>query len=147
MIRDLRIALIGAGVMGEAMIGGLLKQELVPPEQIIATEPREGRRAEIAQRYGVRVTEDNIEAAHTARRIACTFLRSSAWSPRTLSPRARPFAGGLGPVRDCPSLVAPLPPSVALPPFAPGDPQAATSWKERGTGLTAADQGDTRIRS
>ena len=29
MIRDLRIAVIGAGVMGEAMIGGLLKQELV----------------------------------------------------------------------------------------------------------------------
>ena len=66
MIRDLRIAVIGAGVMGEAMIAGLLKQELVPPEQIIATEPREGRRAEIAQRYGVRVTEDNIEAAHWA---------------------------------------------------------------------------------
>src|SRR4029079_208070 len=52
--------------MGEAMIGGLLKQELVPPEQITATEPREGRRNEIAQRYGVRVTEDNIEAAHWA---------------------------------------------------------------------------------
>src|SRR5829696_8070625 len=66
MIRDLRIAVIGAGVMGEAMIGGLLKQELVAPEQIIATEPREGRRAEIAQRYSVRVTEDNIEAAHWA---------------------------------------------------------------------------------
>ena len=66
MIRDLRIAVIGAGVMGEAMIGGLLKQELVAPEQITATEPRAGRRAEIAERYGVRVTEDNIEAAHWA---------------------------------------------------------------------------------
>ena len=66
MIRDLRIAVIGAGVMGEAMIGGLLKQELVAPEQIIATEPREGRRTEIAQRYGVRVTDDNVEAAHWA---------------------------------------------------------------------------------
>ena len=53
MIRDLRIAVIGAGVMGEAMISGLLKQELVAPEQITATEPREGRRNEIAQRYGV----------------------------------------------------------------------------------------------
>jgi pyrroline-5-carboxylate reductase len=66
MIRDLRIAVIGAGVMGEAMIGGLLKQELVAPEQIIATEPREGRRAEIAQHYGVQVTDDNVEAAHWA---------------------------------------------------------------------------------
>ena len=47
MIRDLRIAVIGAGVMGEAMIGGLLKQDLVAPEQIVATEPRSERRVEI----------------------------------------------------------------------------------------------------
>lgn len=79
MIRDLRIAVIGAGVMGEAMIGGLLKQELVPPEQILATEPREGRRAEIAERYGVRVTEDNVEAAHWAQ-VAIFSVK-----PQTLS--------------------------------------------------------------
>src|SRR3712207_6004006 len=66
MIRDLRLAVIGAGVMGEAMIGGLLKQQLGAPEQIVATEPREERRAEIEERYGVRVTDDNVEAAHWA---------------------------------------------------------------------------------
>jgi pyrroline-5-carboxylate reductase len=66
MIRDLRIAVIGAGVMGEAMIGGLLKQQLVAPEQIVATEPREERRVEIERQYGVRVTDDNVEAAHWA---------------------------------------------------------------------------------
>lgn len=64
MIRDLRIAVIGAGIMGEAMVGGLLKQELVAPEQVVATEPRPERREEIAQRYGIRVTDDNLEAAH-----------------------------------------------------------------------------------
>ena len=64
MIRDLRIAVIGAGVMGEAMIGGILQQELVAPDQIIATELREERRAEIAARYGVRVTDDNVAAMH-----------------------------------------------------------------------------------
>lgn len=66
MIRDLRIAVIGAGVMGEAMIGGLLRHELVAPDQIMATGPREERRIELQQRYGVRATDDNEEAAHWA---------------------------------------------------------------------------------
>lgn len=65
MIRDLRIAVIGAGVMGEAMIGGLLKQELIPPDQLVATEPRRERQDELMARYpGLRVTDDNVEAAH-----------------------------------------------------------------------------------
>jgi pyrroline-5-carboxylate reductase len=52
--------------MGEAMIGGLLKQELVTPDQILATEPRPERREEIARLYGIRAIEDNVEAAHWA---------------------------------------------------------------------------------
>ncbi len=66
MICDLRIAVIGAGVMGEAIIGGLLKQQLVAPDQLVATELRAERRMEIEQRYGVRATDDNVEAAHWA---------------------------------------------------------------------------------
>jgi pyrroline-5-carboxylate reductase len=66
MIQNLRIAVIGAGVMGEAIIGGLLKQQLVAPDQLVATELRAERRMEIEQRYGVRVTDDNVEAAHWA---------------------------------------------------------------------------------
>ena len=87
MIRDLRIAVIGAGVMGEAMIGGLLKQELVAPEQIVATEPRPERRAEIEQRYGIRATEDNVEAAHWAQ-VAIFSVK-----PQTL-PRIMPELRG-----------------------------------------------------
>ncbi len=64
MIRDLRIALIGAGIMGEAMISGMLRHELVPPDQIMATELRADRRDEIAARYGVQVTDDNVAAVH-----------------------------------------------------------------------------------
>ena len=66
MLHHLRIAVIGAGVMGEAMISGLLKQNLIAADQIVATEPRAERREEIEHRYGVRVTDDNLEAAHWA---------------------------------------------------------------------------------
>lgn len=67
MIRDLKIAVIGAGVMGEAMIGGLLKKELVAPENIVATDPRAERRAELDACYpGLRTSDNNAEAAHWA---------------------------------------------------------------------------------
>lgn len=87
MLKDIRIAVIGAGVMGEAMIGGLLKQELVAPDQIVATEPRPERRAEIAAAYGIRVTDDNAEAAHWAQ-VAIFSIK-----PQTL-PRILPELRG-----------------------------------------------------
>ncbi len=67
MLRDLRISVIGPGAMGEAIIGGLLRQELIPPEQILVSHPREERRHELQSRYGVQVSADNAAAAHWGR--------------------------------------------------------------------------------
>jgi pyrroline-5-carboxylate reductase len=61
--RNLRLAFIGCGVMGESMIAGLLRHKLVEPANIAASHPREARRDELGQKYGVRVFENNAEAA------------------------------------------------------------------------------------
>lgn len=66
MLQNQTIAFIGAGVMGEAMIAGLLKEKLIPAQQIIATGPRPERRDELAAQHGINVTDDNREAAHSA---------------------------------------------------------------------------------
>ncbi len=66
MFGDLTIAFIGSGNMGEAMIHGLLKQQMILPAQIIAADPRQERLDELAARYGVRTTTDNLEAATKA---------------------------------------------------------------------------------
>jgi pyrroline-5-carboxylate reductase len=63
MLKETTLAFIGSGMMAEAMITGLLNQELVRPEQIIAAGPRQGRGQKLADRYGVRWTTDNEEAA------------------------------------------------------------------------------------
>lgn len=60
---NMTIAFIGSGVMGEAMIKGLLNKRLVEPHQIVAADPRADRGAELVQRYGLRFTTDNHEAA------------------------------------------------------------------------------------
>jgi pyrroline-5-carboxylate reductase len=63
MLRETHIAFIGSGVMAEAMIKGLVGQALIPAQNIIASGPRPERGAELVERYGIQVTEDNLAAA------------------------------------------------------------------------------------
>ena len=63
MFQDITISFIGSGTMAEAMVRGLLAQEIVNPEQIVAAGPRPERARELETKYGVRVTVDNTEAA------------------------------------------------------------------------------------
>lgn len=65
-IHHLTTSFIGSGTMAEAMIKGLLRQELLSADHIVASGPRPERGAELAQRYGVRVTTDNRQAAAQA---------------------------------------------------------------------------------
>ena len=62
---DLHLAFIGCGVMGESMVAGLLRKNLVDPKNISASHPRESRRNELAQMHGIAVFETNAEAAKT----------------------------------------------------------------------------------
>ena len=64
-LKNLHLAFIGCGVMGESMVAGLLRKDLVDPKNIAASHPRESRRSELAEKYGVAVFESNAEAAKT----------------------------------------------------------------------------------
>lgn len=63
---DKRVVFIGAGVMGGTLIAGMLEREIVSPEKIIAAEPNAARRAELESVYGIRTTENNVEAVADA---------------------------------------------------------------------------------
>src|SRR5262245_34634252 len=60
---EAKIAFVGAGVMAEAMIAGLLNKALIPPWHIVASHPREDRRQKLRQRFGICSTESNLGAA------------------------------------------------------------------------------------
>jgi pyrroline-5-carboxylate reductase len=60
------IATVGSGVMAEAMIAGLLRGELVAPDQIVASHPRPERRDQLISEYGIRVVADNVSAVDGA---------------------------------------------------------------------------------
>lgn len=61
-----KIALIGSGAMGEAIIGGLLRTGLTIAAHITASGPRSERGDELAKRYGIQPFTDNAAAARGA---------------------------------------------------------------------------------
>jgi pyrroline-5-carboxylate reductase len=64
MLNNTTLAFIGSGTMAEAMIKGILNNGLAAdPRQIIASGPRTERGRELEERYGVKGTTDNQEAA------------------------------------------------------------------------------------
>ena len=62
----MKVGFIGCGNMAKALIGGILKQGLVRPEEILAADKSAGARDSARETYGIRVTEDNAEAAGEA---------------------------------------------------------------------------------
>jgi len=58
-IKGKRVAFLGAGNMGEALIKGLAQAGLVPTGSISASDPRADHLAQVAHRYGIRAVADN----------------------------------------------------------------------------------------
>jgi pyrroline-5-carboxylate reductase len=63
---DKKITFIGSGAMAEAMIGGLLRQDLAQPQNLLAADPREKRLQELKERYGIQPFLDNNDPASQA---------------------------------------------------------------------------------
>lgn len=66
-LANTKLAFIGCGVMAESIIAGLLRKELVQAKQIVATHPRENRRKELGEKYGIEVFEENSDAVKNIR--------------------------------------------------------------------------------
>ena len=63
MFTDQNIAFIGGGIMGEAMIRGLITQNILPADQIYAADPLPERLDDLRARYGIHTSGSNAEAA------------------------------------------------------------------------------------
>jgi len=61
-----KIAFVGPGVMAEAMIAGLINQDVVPAESIVASGPSKARLEELGDRFGIRSVSDNAVAVEDA---------------------------------------------------------------------------------
>jgi len=64
MFSNRTISFIGPGAMAEAMIAGLIRTRVAPPEALIAAGPRQERGDQLVRSYGIRFFTDNAQAAH-----------------------------------------------------------------------------------
>ena len=94
------ISFIGGGVMGEAIVQGLLSKGLLDSGSVTVGEPREERRKELKQKHGINVTTDNIKAAR-----ACKILVLSV-KPQDLGSVMTDLRGALLPNQMVMSIVA-----------------------------------------
>lgn len=60
------ISIIGPGVMAEAVIGGLIRNQVTSPSKITAAGPRQERGDELTARYGISFTTGNAAAVKGA---------------------------------------------------------------------------------
>ncbi|MER3437525.1 MAG: pyrroline-5-carboxylate reductase [Chloroflexota bacterium] len=100
MLAGDRLAFVGAGVMAEAMIAGLLDRCLVRPQQIVASHPREDRRQRLTDRFGIVMVESNREAIAQAEIVVLTV------KPQVLSTVMKQLHGRLEPRQIAISIVA-----------------------------------------
>lgn len=63
MLKNQTIAVIGAGHMAGAMIGGMIKSKLLPAKGIVAARRNQEALAELQKKWGVRTSTDNKKAA------------------------------------------------------------------------------------
>jgi pyrroline-5-carboxylate reductase len=64
--RKMRIAFIGGGAIGEAMVQCLLTEKVAAPQDIVVSDTSEVRRDLLSGGYGVRALPDNKEAVKNA---------------------------------------------------------------------------------
>ena len=100
ILHDVPIAFIGAGAMGEAMIGGLLRHKLVEAGAITAADRHPERLTEVRELFHVRTTQDNRIAARTARIVVLSV------KPQVLSAVCAELNGVLRPSTLVVSIVA-----------------------------------------
>ena len=66
MFKNKKIAFIGPGMMAQAMIEGLVRNQVAPAENIIVSGPRQERVEELRERYGTQPFTDNAQAVRSA---------------------------------------------------------------------------------
>jgi pyrroline-5-carboxylate reductase len=102
-LAETRIAFVGAGVMAESMIAGLLKKALIPADRIIASHPREDRRQRLEERFSILTSESNFEAAAVADLVFLTI------KPQVLHAVMRQLLGSLATQQVAVSVIAGAP--------------------------------------
>ena len=96
----MRVGIVGAGVMAEAIVAWLLADGRVGAESLVASHPRPERREQLAHRFGVRLVEQNAEV------VTASDVVVLAVKPQMLPRVMADLAGALRDAQVIVSIVA-----------------------------------------
>ena len=99
-VTKVKIALIGGGNMGEAMLSAILDKGLSSPQAISVSDINEIRRQHLEQKYGVAVTSDNRLAAEKGEVVVLAI------KPQNLTEVMAELGGQLEPTQLVLSIIA-----------------------------------------
>jgi pyrroline-5-carboxylate reductase len=111
-----RLAVIGGGRMGEAIVAGLVGSGSLVPSQIAVADPNEARRSQLASEHGVAVFSDGIAAVSGADTVILAVKPqvidavAQALAPALKDAVVVSIAGGV----TCARLESMLPPGTAV---------------------------------
>jgi pyrroline-5-carboxylate reductase len=111
-----RVAIIGAGRIGESLLAGLLSADWRTPAEIVVTGRREERVRELAERYGVEATLSNRDA------VAGAALVVIAVKPQDFDTLLGEIGGLLDPDQTVLSVAAAIPTAAIEQRITPGVP-------------------------
>ena len=96
----MKIAFIGGGAMGEAMLSALLGKGLTTTREVCVSDVSDARRSHLAQKYGVAVTENNRQAVNKGDIVVL------AVKPQNLTELMAEISGQLKPGQMVLSIIA-----------------------------------------
>jgi len=99
----MKLAFIGAGVMGEAIIAGTLKKGMAAPEDIVACDIAPDRREYLTNRYAIQVSDDPGKAPFGSDLVLI------AVKPQEFGAAERSLASGLNGRQTVMSIMAGVP--------------------------------------
>jgi pyrroline-5-carboxylate reductase len=111
-----RVAILGVGKIGEALVAGLLSSDWRTPAEIVVTARREERAQELAERYGVTATTSNAAAVQGAALVVV------AVKPQDIDALLGEIGGLLSAEQMVLSVAAAIPTSAIEGRIAPGVP-------------------------
>jgi len=102
----MKLAVLGCGKMGQALVAGLLGSGYSKAEDIVVTARRPERLTELADAYSVRTTVDNVEAVRGAELVVI------AVKPQDIDDLLAEVSTHIGPSQTLLSVVAAIPTSL-----------------------------------
>jgi pyrroline-5-carboxylate reductase len=85
----MKLAFIGGGMMGEAIIAGALNKGIAKPDEIAACDIVAARREYLAKTYGIQVSDDPAKLSHSSDLVLL------AVKPQEFATAGRSLTGGL----------------------------------------------------